>query len=397
MAFEDNNEGIESYVNKNVSQTGIGIANLPNQLHKIVTKKGTDFSIILVGESGTGKTTFVNTLFTTELITPLDDSTRRKKQCDKTVDINIHKAELEEKNFNVKLNVIDTPGFGDYVDNNDCWHPIVDFIENQYEQYLRQEQQPVRKGLVDMRVHACLYFIRPNGHSLKPLDVRAMKAIGAICNLIPVISKADSMSPTSLKLFKKRILDTINAQNIRIYTPPVESEDESVTSRNRDIVSAMPFAVIGSSTEVVAPDGRVVKGRKYPWGIAEVENDEHCDFKKLRSLLIRSHMLDLINSTEESHYDAYRTAQMKVRKFGEAKPKATDNKVFKDEEEALRKRFTEKVRLEENRFRQWESKLIAERDRLNKDLEAEHNLVKQLEAEIEAVQTSSPGNRFNRK
>ena len=29
---------------------GIGIANLPNQLHKIVTKKGTNFSVMVVGK-----------------------------------------------------------------------------------------------------------------------------------------------------------------------------------------------------------------------------------------------------------------------------------------------------------------------------------------------------------
>lgn len=40
----------------------------------------------------------------------------------------IIKAELEEKQFKVKLNVIDTPGFGDYVNNRDSWNPIVDFI-----------------------------------------------------------------------------------------------------------------------------------------------------------------------------------------------------------------------------------------------------------------------------
>ncbi|KAJ1798529.1 Septin spn4 [Coemansia sp. RSA 2399] len=381
-----------------VASGGIGIANLPNQLHKIVTKKGTNFSLMVVGESGTGKTTFINTLLTTELIEPLDDANRRKKQLDKTVDINIHKAELEEKMFNVKLNVVDTPGFGDYVDNHDCWLPVVDFIENQYEQYLRQEQQPVRKGVVDMRVHACLYFIRPNGHTLKPLDVRAMKAIGARVNLIPVIAKADTLSPASLRQFKKRIMDVIDAQGIRIYQPPIESEDDSVTQRNKDITSAMPFAIIGSDREVKTADGRHVKGRLYPWGVAEVENDQHCDFRKLRSLLIRTHMLDLISKTEEDHYDRYRTAQMKTRKFGEPKPRKVDNKKFREEEEALRTRFTEKVKLEENRFRQWEQRLIAERDRLNKDLEQEHNLVKQLESEIEAIANAgSPNTKFFRK
>ncbi|KAJ1883962.1 Septin spn4, partial [Kickxella alabastrina] len=265
-------------------------------------------------------------------------------------------------------------------------------------QYLRQEQQPVRKGIVDMRVHACLYFIRPNGHTLKPLDVRAMKAIGARVNLIPVIAKADTLSPAALRQFKKRVMDVIDAQSIRIYQPPVDSDDEYTMARNKDIISAVPFAIIGSVQEVKTQDGRMVKGRQYPWGVAEVENDQHCDFKKLRSLLIRTHMLDLISTTEEVHYDKYRTTQMKTRKFGEPKPRKADNKKFREEEEMLRKRFTEKVKLEENRFRQWEQKLIAERDRLNKDLEQEHNLVKQLESEIEAIASvNSPNGKFFRK
>lgn len=49
----------------------------------------------------------------------------------------------------------------------------------------------------------------------------------------------------------------------------------------------MPFAIIGSDEDVITPNGNKVKGRQYSWGIAEVENEEHCDFKKLRSLLIR--------------------------------------------------------------------------------------------------------------
>ena len=85
-----------------------------------------------------------------------------------------------------------------------------------------------------------------------------------------------------------------------------------------------------------------------------VENENHCDFRKLRSLLIRTHMLDLISSTEDLHYENYRQAQMETRKFGEQKPRKFENPKFKEEEEALRKRFTEQVKAEEARFRQWE-------------------------------------------
>ena len=85
-----------------------------------------------------------------------------------------------------------------------------------------------------------------------------------------------------------------------------------------------------------------------------VDNESHCDFRKLRSLLLRVHMLDLVSTTEETHYEAYRQTQMETRKFGEAKVKKLDNPKFKEEEELLRKRFTEQVKLEEARFRQWE-------------------------------------------
>jgi hypothetical protein len=137
-------------------------------------------------------------------------------------------------------------------------------------------------------------------------------------------------------------------------------------------MAAMPFSVIGSEKDVKTGDGRIVKGRQYAWGVAEVENEDHCDFKKLRSILIRTHMLDLIHTTEESHYEAYRALQMETRKFGEARPRKLDNPKFKEEEENLRKRFTEQVKVEEQRFRAWEQKLISERDRLNKDLESTH-------------------------
>lgn len=98
---------------------------------------------------------------------------------------------MEEKAFKVKLTVIDTPGFGDYVNNRDryvspstsfflvergakglslgvgakSWGPIVEFVDDQHEMFMRQEQQPRREDKTDLRVHACLYFVRPTGHT----------------------------------------------------------------------------------------------------------------------------------------------------------------------------------------------------------------------------------------
>ncbi|KEY66181.1 hypothetical protein S7711_07638 [Stachybotrys chartarum IBT 7711] len=362
----------------------IGIANLPNQRHKIVAKRGAGFTIMVAGESGLGKTTFINTLFSTTIKNYADHKRRHQKQVDKTVEIEITKAELEEKFFKVRLTVIDTPGFGDYVNNRDSWMPIIEFLDDQHESYMLQEQQPRRQDKIDLRVHACLYFIRPTGHTLKPLDIEVMKRLCSRVNLIPVVAKADTLSPADLAKFKQRA-----TQNIKIYQPPIEEDDEAAAQHARSLVAAMPFAVIGSEKDVKTGDGRIVKGRQYSWGVAEVENEDHCDFKKLRSILIRTHMLDLIHTTEELHYEAYRAQEMETRSFGKIRVKKPDNPKFKEEEEALRKRFTEQVKIEEQRFRQWEHKLIAERDRLNKDLEQTHAQIKQLETELEAMQGSA--------
>lgn len=358
---------------------------------------------MLAGESGLGKTTFVNTLFATSVKTPVDNKQRYTTSIRKNVEIGITKADLEEHFFHVRLNIIDTPGFGDNVNNRDAWQPIVEFIDDQHEAYLRQEQQPDRRNIIDMRVHACLYFIRPTGHSLKPLDIEAMRELSTRVNLIPVIAKADTLSPEEIRDFKVRIREILTAQKINIYKPSYEDvfdpldvkgsntyTEEQINSNDearaiKDLIDTMPFSVIGSENEVELSDGRIVRGRKYLWGVAEVENEKHCDFMKLRLLLIRSHMLDLIQSTEDVHYENYRAKQMETRKLGDPRPRKWDNPKYKKEEEELRKTFTNQVRVEEQRFRQWEQNLINERDRLNRDLEETHSAIRKLEDEIEQL------------
>ncbi|ORY98210.1 Septin-domain-containing protein [Syncephalastrum racemosum] len=378
-----------------IASNGTGIANLPNQRHKIVAKNGANFTIMVCGESGVGKTTFVNTLFTSTIKEPKNLGRRRhNKNPSKTVQIQITKAELEEKMFKVKLSIIDTPGFGDYVNNRHSWLPIVDFLDDQHENYMRQEQQPSRAGAVDMRVHACLYFIKPTGHTLSPLDIECMKRLGSRVNLIPVIAKADTLTPADLAKFKQNIREVIAAQEIQVYSCPVESEDETTTKRNVNMMAAMPFAIIGSTEDVVTTDGRKVKGREYSWGVAEVENDYHCDFRKLRSLLVRSHMLDLITTTEEIHYENYRQAQMETRKFGAPRPEP-ENPKFKEEEEDLKERFTKEVQQQETRFRLWEQRLLKERDNLHGELSQQNDKIRELQTELDNYfynQRDSPRN-----
>lgn len=373
-----------------MSAEPVGISTLPNQRYKIVGKQGGQFTLMVAGESGVGKTTFVNTLFQTLLKQPVDNRSRHKRGIHTTTEIEIIRAELEEKNFTLKVNIIDTPGFGDNINNKNSWQPIVDFIDDQHDSFMRQEQQPNREIKHDLRVHACLYFIRPTGHSLKPIDIETLKKLSTRVNLIPVIAKSDTLSPTEISEFKQRIRAVIEAQEIRIFTPPIELDDQASAEHAKQLIESMPFAIIGSEQEYDDGNGQLVRGRKYPWGIAEVENESHSDFRKLRSLLLRTNLLDLILSTEELHYETYRTLRMEVGDSTDANGIATSRKLqnpkFKEEENALKKFFTDQVKAEEQRFRQWEQNIVNERNRLNSDLDEVQQKVKQLDEQVKNLQ-----------
>lgn len=147
--------------------------------------------------------------------------------------------------------------------------PIIEFIESKYEEYLNCESRVTRKQIKDSRVHCCLYFIQPSGHGLKPLDIEFMQRLCDKVNIVPVIAKADTMTTDECQLFKKQILNEISQHKIKIYDFPEMLDDQDEGSKmNRILRSKVPFAVVGSNA-VIEVDGKKIRGRKYPWGIAE--------------------------------------------------------------------------------------------------------------------------------
>jgi septin 7 len=157
------------------------------------------------GESGLGKSTLVNTLFNTSLYPPRERKGPSLDIIPKTVAIQSISADIEENGVRLRLTVVDTPGFGDFVNNDASWQPIVDNIEQRFDAYLDAENKVNRMNIVDNRVHACVYFIQPTGHALKPLDIEVMRRLHTKVNLIPVIAKADTMTDEEIMAFKQRV------------------------------------------------------------------------------------------------------------------------------------------------------------------------------------------------
>uniref|UniRef100_A0A8C0DM31 Septin n=2 Tax=Balaenoptera musculus TaxID=9771 RepID=A0A8C0DM31_BALMU len=285
----------------------VGFAALPNQLHRKSVKKGFDFTLMVAGESGLGKSTLINSLFLTNLYEDRQVPEARARLT-QTLTIERRGVEIEEGGIKVKLTLVDTPGFGDSVDCSDCWLPVVRFIEEQFEQYLRDESGLNRKNIQDSRVHCCLYFISPFGRGLRPLDVAFLRAVHEKVNIIPVIGKADALMPKETQALKQKIREQLQEEEINIYQfPDCDSdEDEDFKRQDAEMKESIPFAVVGSC-EVVRDGGtRPVRGRRYSWGTVEVENPHHCDFLNLRRMLVQTHLQDLKEVTHDLLYEGYR-------------------------------------------------------------------------------------------
>ncbi|XP_018568823.1 septin-7-like [Anoplophora glabripennis] len=369
-----------------VEQTSyVGFANLPNQVYWKAAHKGFEFTLMLVGASGLGKSTLMNSLFLTDIynsVTYPGPTIRSKK----TVSVETTTVKLKEGGVNLTLTLVDTPGFGDAINNSLSWIPITEYVEKKYEDFFVAESKVNRKPILDQRIHCCLYFIQPTGHGLKQLDIECMKRLSDKVNIIPVIAKADTLTPEECFTFKKQILQDVEANNIKIYKFPDLSEEDEGFELNKSLKEKVPFAVAGSNTTIEV-NGKTVRGRKYSWGVIDIENLEHCDFIALRKMMISTHLQDLKDTTNNTLYENYR-----YRKLSNLKYNGTDvikNPLLEFEEEKqghvlkLKKMETEMDELLEKKVREKEKELRDTEKLLNMRYEVTK---KALEEEVKELE-----------
>jgi cell division control protein 11 len=148
----------------------------PKLRRKKNVKKGIQFCLMVCGASGTGRTTFVNTLCEKNVLTHLDsdappyttDSTDAApgEPSVKIKPVTVE-LELDEEGTRVSLTIVDTPGFGDSVDNETSFGEISSYLERQYDDILAEESRIKRNPRFrDNRVHVLLYFVQPTGEHI---------------------------------------------------------------------------------------------------------------------------------------------------------------------------------------------------------------------------------------
>ncbi|XP_045691155.1 septin-10 isoform X4 [Phyllostomus hastatus] len=287
----------------------VGFENLPDQLVNRSIQQGFCFNILCVGETGIGKSTLIDTLFNTNF------EDHESSHFYPHVRLKAQTYELQESNVRLKLTVVNTVGFGDQINKKESYQPIVDYIDAQFEAYL-QEELKIKRSLFnyhDSRIHVCLYLISPTGHSLKTLDLLTMKSL--------------------------------------------------------DSKGQLPFAVVGSMDEVKIGN-KMVKARQYPWGIVQVENENHCDFVKLREMLICTNMEDLREQTHSRHYELYRRYKLEEMGFTDVGPESKPLSL-QETYEAKRHEFYGELHRKEEEMKQMFVQRVKEKEAILKEAERE--------------------------
>lgn len=352
---------------------------LTDQLNSEWRSTGLNFRIMLVGESGLGKTTFTRALLRPYVPDHLLDEPHKDGPLDgplrsRTVDINEMTFKIDNDGFPVEISIVDCPGYGDAIDSTAWIDRIKEYLRSGYAtHYQALGNPPVQDsgGLQhDGLVHVCLYFIA--AHRLKGVDLEFMRRLEPHVNLVPIIAKADTMTLAERDAFRRLVLSELKQCGVKIFQmnpapgysgydaaadavpAAAVAADEAPTRVNGSVytnsngkgspgeggghfpgppthpaphpTSNQPNAR-GMPTATTQPPPFAVCAsedgtRVYPWGTCCVEDPSHSDLSLLRSMLFASSMIVAKRKTLELYESSYardRRAQEAEKRLREAR------------------------------------------------------------------------------
>jgi len=285
----------------------VGFDNLPDQVIRNRMAGGFVFNVLVCGETAVGKSTLMNSLLKRDL------NTTPRTHTDPSVGVATEQYTLEESGVTLKLTIATSTGLGDQLDKEQSPQAVLDYIDEQFDQHIEEELKTTRDHLrADTRVHACLYLLPPTGRVVKQTDLVLLKALHNKVNLIPVIAKADTITPAELEAFRESVQQVLADNGIGTYDPWALESVHARAHFSHD-AEMIPLATVASN-EFVTVGSESIRVRQYPWGVIEVENPAHSNLGVLRDLLLRTHTHDLIARTSDVMYEHYR--QMKLIKMG---------------------------------------------------------------------------------
>lgn len=352
-----------------------------------------------MGARNSGKTSFLNFLRTS---LGLPARKQRPKLQDDIFDVsNEHSArafpsfssyylDTEVEGERIGLTLWDSPGFEASIVDLQL-REILSFLESKFEDTFNEEMKVVRSpGVCDTHIHCAFLLLDParldsniatsmkhapsnggsmNGNSFigprstslydaltEDLDLQVLRALQGKTTVIPVITKADTITSTHMVRLKRAVWDSLKRSNLdklealglddvdvdtdsemklseRFEDAVTEQEGERSNVSQLDSPSDSSSSLSASDFDLAKPPKPVssppetppylplsiisqdiyepeILGRKFPWGFADPYNPEHCDFLRLKETVFADWRDELREASRELWYEGWRTSRL---------------------------------------------------------------------------------------
>ncbi|KAI5171069.1 septin 7 [Nematocida sp. LUAm3] len=240
-----------------------------------ILKKGTRLNLLLVGASGVGKSSFIQSV--------------SKKPIESTGDFSTHSTEIEGQS----VYFYEARGYGDAINIEDRFYEIKEFICKRFRDHLNEENKIDRDMFTgDRRIHLVIFFVSPSAQGIKEQDLNLLKRLHTLVNCIIVIPKSDYYTDEELSGIKEKINVTMGDNQIDLF------EVNEVSSGD------LPFSIVCGNK--VSNDGVEFGSRVNPFGVISLKDERFSNY----SLLLKMFSFardDLLNTTHLYFYEKYRT------------------------------------------------------------------------------------------
>lgn len=292
------------------------------------------------------------------------------------------------------------------------------FLESKFEDTFTEEMKVMRSpGVQDTHIHAVFLVLDPArldrniaavkaaqapgsktqgiparvvGSLDEDLDLQVLRTLQGKTTVIPVISKADTITTKHMDVLKRTVWDSLKKSGLDPLealgfdddeaTPDssrIDEEDEEPAEDDEEVASGEKLTtheddeidgevsnqdeddgdVVGANSaspssraskrdsirrsrtaeelkqdeppfipmSIISPDiyEPGVVGRAFPWGFADPNNEDHCDFVKLKEAVFNDWRGELREASREQWYETWRTSRLKERKLAGGGPVQT--------------------------------------------------------------------------
>ncbi|KAJ5510302.1 hypothetical protein N7453_002405 [Penicillium expansum] len=373
------------------ASSAVSTVNSPRRVRR--RKDPTSYNVLVIGARNSGKTSFLNFL-RSALTMPAHKHPSRtpeeveelERQTSAWEGFTSQYLETEFDGERVGLTLWDSVGLERNIADLQL-RGVTGFLESKFEETLAEEMKVIRSpGARDTHIHCTFLLLDPvrldeniamaeraaNGTSKatdapvvgildQNLDIQVLRTVLGKTTVVPVISKADTITSAHMSYLRKAVWNSLKQANIdplEILTledqeeeySSSESADEDETeepetgdaseakeseaatedapgspsqlSRRSNMSQAtnqhVPFSILSPDPHSLAAGDQPV-GRRFPWGFADPYDAEHCDFVRLKDSVFSDWRSELREASRVVWYERWRTNRL--NRNGQPAPK----------------------------------------------------------------------------